>query len=176
MGRRKEGFYPRTFKAYINHGIKPSNQSYSYIILPNKTSKKVSEYADNNPITIVANNESVQAVRNENLKQTQINFYKAGTLEYKTGYKVTVDQPCSLIIDESEDQRKNHFASSENQSDTRIQVKLDYGNTTTKTDFITPSAPYTGSSMTLNEKMIVICIMLVHLYHHMMLNQLLIMI
>jgi hypothetical protein len=142
---------PRTFKAYINHGIKPSNQSYSYIILPNKTSKKVSEYADNNPITIVANNENIQAVRNENLKQTQINFYEAGTLEYKTGYKVTVDQPCSLIIDESENQRKITLATSENQSNTTIQVKLDYGQTTTKTDFITPSAPYTGSSMTLNE-------------------------
>lgn len=147
----KKASTPRTFKAYINHGIKPSNQSYSYIILPNKTSKKVSEYADNNPITIVANNESVQAVRNENLKQIQINFYKAGTLEYKTGYKVTVDQPCSLIIDESGKQRKITLASSENQSNTTIQVKLDYGQTTTKTDFITPSAPYTGSSMTLNE-------------------------
>lgn len=147
----KKDSTPRTFKAYINHGIKPSNQSYSYIILPNKTSKKVSEYADNNPITIVANNENIQAVRNENLKQTQINFYKAGTLEYKTGYKVTVDQPCSLIIDESGNQRKITLATSENQSNTRIQVKLDYDSTTTKTDFITPSAPYTGSSMTLNE-------------------------
>lgn len=119
--------------------------------MPNKTSKKVSEYADNNTITIVANNENIQAVRNENLKQTQINFYKAGTLEYKTGYKVTVDQPCSLIIDESENQRKITLATSESQSNTTIQVKLDYGQTTTKTDFITPSAPYTGSSMTLNE-------------------------
>ena len=147
----KKDSTPRTFKAYINHGIKPSNQFYSYIILPNKTSQKVSEYADNNPITIVTNNENIQAVRNENLKQTQINFYKAGTLEYKTGYKVTVDQPCSLIIDESGNQRKITLASSENQSNTRIQVELDYDSTTTKTDFITPSAPYTGSSMTLNE-------------------------
>ncbi|MFQ7170978.1 MAG: polysaccharide lyase beta-sandwich domain-containing protein [Thomasclavelia ramosa] len=55
----------------------------------------------------MANNEKVQAVRHDGLKQTQINFYQAGSLEYKDGYIITVDQPCSIIIDESEDTRKS---------------------------------------------------------------------
>lgn len=142
---------PRTFKAYINHGSKPSNQSYSYIILPNQTSDQVLKYAADNPITIVVNNENVQAVRNENLKQTQINFYKAGTLEYKEGYKVTVDQPCSLIIDESTDKRKITFATTDSQSSITTNIQLEYNNTKTNTTFLSPVAPYTGSSLTLEE-------------------------
>lgn len=142
---------PRTFKAYINHGLKPNNQSYSYIILPNQTSDQVSKYATNNPITIVANNENVQAVRHETLKQTQINFYKAGTLEYKKGYKITVDQPCSLIIDESTDERKMTLATSDSQSSVTTNVQLEYNNTKTNTTFLSPVAPYTGSSLTLKE-------------------------
>ncbi len=142
---------PNVFKAYINHGTKPSNASYAYIVVPNKTEAQVESYKSNIPVTVVANTADVQAVRHDGLKQTQINFYKAGTLEYKDGYKVTVDQPCNLIIDESGATRKITVAVSDADADKTVNVDLTYGSTKTKTTFISKAAPYAGQSITLSE-------------------------
>ena len=142
---------PNVFKAYINHGTKPSNASYAYIVVPNKTEAQVESYKNNIPVTVVANNANVQAVRHDGLKQTQINFYKAGTLEYKDGYKVTVDQPCSLMIDESGSTRKITVAVSDADADKTINVNLEYASAKTKTTFVSNAAPYAGQSMTLSE-------------------------
>ena len=142
---------PNVFKAYINHGTKPSNASYAYIVVPNKTEAQVNEYKNNIPVTVVANNADVQAVRHDGLKQTQINFYKAGSLEYKTGYTIKVDQPCSVMIDESGDVRKITTAVSDADATKTVNVELSYGSTNTKTTFIAKDAPYAGQSITLAE-------------------------
>ncbi len=142
---------PNVFKAYINHGTKPSNASYAYIVVPNKTEAQVNEYKNNIPVTVVANNADIQAVRHDGLKQTQINFYKAGSLEYKTGYTIKVDQPCSVMIDESGDVRKITTAVSDADATKTVNVELSYGSTNTKTTFIAKDAPYAGQSITLAE-------------------------
>lgn len=142
---------PETFTAWIDHGMKPKDESYEYIVLPNKTSQEVEQYSKNLPIEIVANTKDVQAVRHDGLKQTQINFYKAGSLEYKDGHTVTVDYPCSIIIDESSATRKITVAVADNDNNQTINVKLDYNGNQTTTHFISKSAPYAGQSMTLPE-------------------------
>ena len=86
---------------WLNHGVAPSNDTYAYIVVPNTTEQQLASYSANSQIVIVANTDKVQAVRHDGLKLTQINFYEAGTLEYADGKTVSVDGPCSLIIDES---------------------------------------------------------------------------
>ena len=147
----KKNETPATFTAYLDHGLKPSNDSYAYIVVPNTTAGAVSQYAGNTPVTVIANNEKVQAVRHDGLKQTQINFYQAGSLEYKDGYIITVDQPCSIIIDESEDTRKISVAVNDTAANQTVNVNLNYDNQETQTTFVSGALPYAGQTMTLSE-------------------------
>ncbi len=147
----KKNETPATFTAYLDHGLKPSNDSYAYIVVPNTTAGAVSQYAGNTPVTVIANNEKVQAVRHDGLKQTQINFYQAGSLEYKDGYIITVDQPCSIIIDESEDTRKISVAGNDTAANQTVNVNLNYDNQETQTTFVSGALPYAGQTMTLSE-------------------------
>ncbi|GFP74369.1 hypothetical protein bsdtw1_00419 [Clostridium fungisolvens] len=139
------------FTAYIDHGVKPTNDSYAYIVVPNKTEAEVKSYSNNIPVTVVANNSDVQAVRHDGLKQTQINFYKAGSLEYKKGYTITVDQACSVIIDESGSTRQITVAVNDNEDHKIVNVGLSYNSTKTTTTFISKALPYAGQSKTLAE-------------------------
>ena len=147
----KKNETPATFTAYLDHGLKPSNDSYAYIVVPNTTAGAVSQYAGNTPVTVIANNEKVQAVRHDGLKQTQINFYQAGSLEYKDGYIITVDQPCSIIIDESEDTRKISVVVNDTAANQTVNVNLNYDNQETQTTFVSGALPYAGQTMTLSE-------------------------
>lgn len=139
------------FTAYIDHGVKPTNDSYEYIVVPNKTEAEVKNYSNNIPVTVVVNNSDVQAVRHDGLKQTQINFYKAGSLEYKKGYTITVDQACSVIIDESGSTRQITVAVNDNEEHKIVNVGLSYNSIKTTTTFISKALPYAGQSKTLAE-------------------------
>lgn len=133
-----------TFSLWIDHGTKPESESYAYIVLPNKTEEDVAAYSESNQITIVANTEKVQAVRHEGLKQTQINFYEAGTLEYDEGKTVSVDGPCSLIIDESGSAPVISEAVSNTLENTLVNVSLTIGEDYTVTTFCSQDEPYAG--------------------------------
>ena len=102
-------------------------------MLPNATAEETAAYRQNNQIVIVANTDTVQAVRHEGLKQTQVNFYKAGTLEYAPGKTVTVDTACSLIIDESGSTPVVTQAVSNIKPQTTSTVALSINGTTTRT-------------------------------------------
>lgn len=91
----------QAFSLYFNHGQKPGNVSYEYIVVPGKVADEVKAYSENIPVKILSNTTALQAVRNEGLKQTQLIFYTAGSFEYRTGATITVNQPCLAIVDES---------------------------------------------------------------------------
>lgn len=38
------------FSVWINHGIKPDNGSYQYLVVPRKTVEETGEYAENIPL------------------------------------------------------------------------------------------------------------------------------
>lgn len=142
---------PSVFSAWIDHGVKPKGASYSYVVVPGKTAAQVEQYSKNIPITIVANDKNIQAVRHDGLKQTQINFYSAGELEYKPGYKVSVNEPCSLIIDESGDTREMTVAVRDQDSGKEVDIHVSHNSQTTQTQIVTKGTPYAGQSVTVNE-------------------------
>lgn len=139
------------FTAYLDHGLNPKDASYAYVVTPNKTASEVENYANSVPVIVVANNANVQAVRHDGLKQTQVNFYKAGSLEYKNGYTVTVDQPCNMIIDESGMTRKITVAVNDKAEQTIINVNIAHDSAKSTTKFISQPIPYAGQSQTLSE-------------------------
>ncbi len=147
----KKSTTPDTFKAWINHGSKPSDDSYAYIVVPNATAEKVENYASSQQITIVANTSDIQAVRHDGLHVTQVNFYKAGTLEYAKGKFVEVDQPCNIIIDESGETTQISLAMTDTDYSKSVNVKLTKDEKTSTTTFVNEQAPYTGQTKTLSE-------------------------
>ena len=82
----------------VDHGTNPTDQSYSYVLLPNKTSAQVSDYAAAPDITILENSDSVQAVRENSLNVTGINFWNDGPT---TAGSVTSDSKASVMMSET---------------------------------------------------------------------------
>lgn len=84
----------------VDHGTNPTDQSYAYVLLPNKTSSQVGAYAAAPGITILENSESVQAVKETNLNMTGINFWNDGPT---TAGLVTSDSKASVMMKETAD-------------------------------------------------------------------------
>lgn len=81
----------------IDHGTNPSGAGYSYVLLPNRSESGVSSYASSPDITILQNDSSAQAVKENTLDITGINFWN-NTLT--TVGDVTSDKKASLVMRE----------------------------------------------------------------------------
>ncbi|MEO7046713.1 MAG: polysaccharide lyase family 8 super-sandwich domain-containing protein, partial [Ferruginibacter sp.] len=86
------------FSLWIDHGLKPQNASYEYIVLPGINAKSLGAYAKASKINILSNTPDLQAVQHEGLNVTQIVFYKVGYLEIAGGLKVTAESPCIMML------------------------------------------------------------------------------
>ncbi|QLD12808.1 polysaccharide lyase family 8 super-sandwich domain-containing protein [Microbacterium oleivorans] len=84
----------------VDQGTNPSNAAYSYVLLPDKTSAQVTAYAAAPGITILENSASVQAVRENALNVTGINFWKD---ESTSAGGVTSDSKASVMVSETAD-------------------------------------------------------------------------
>lgn len=80
------------FMLGFNHGNRPDNASYQYIVVPNVSTKELIETAGNNrSIEILSNTSAIQAVKSNKLGISQLAFYKAGEVEISEDYKVSMD-------------------------------------------------------------------------------------
>ena len=82
----------------FNHGNKPLNAYYSYVLLPNKGVSETERYSSNADIIVLANTSAVQSVREKKLGITAANFYKAETVDF-----ITVENPASVMVQEESD-------------------------------------------------------------------------
>ncbi|MGJ4845403.1 polysaccharide lyase family 8 super-sandwich domain-containing protein [Leifsonia sp. Le1] len=89
------------FSLYFDHGVKPSNAGYEYIVLPAKSAAQTQAYAANPAVKILRNDSSVQAVQHAGLKRTMATFYRAGSLDLSDGRTLSVSQPSIVMLDES---------------------------------------------------------------------------
>ncbi|GEN56492.1 hypothetical protein GCM10012290_01400 [Halolactibacillus alkaliphilus] len=72
------------FQIVVDHGVNPTNEGYSYVLLPNKTKQETHEYSENPDIEILRNDEKVQAVKETSLNIIGANFW--------TNHKEAVDR------------------------------------------------------------------------------------
>ena len=86
------------FQLRYNHGVHPTNTTYSYVILPNTTTTTVSNYALAPDITILTNTPFVQAVKKSTLGVVAANFWTNGT---QTADLISVNNKASVITLES---------------------------------------------------------------------------
>lgn len=89
------------FGLWLDHGARPQNATYAYIVVPEISASKLAEYAKTPSVRILANTPALQAVMHETGKITQAIFHEPGTLTIRDGLIVTVDQPCALLLRET---------------------------------------------------------------------------
>jgi chondroitin AC lyase len=109
------------FSIWINHGIKPTNSTYQYIIMPGIDKNSFVKKLNQNKIITISNNKRIQAVRNDSLKLTGIVFFQKGELEICNNFIISVDTSCILLLDE-----KNASISASNPLNTPLNLNIKF--------------------------------------------------
>ncbi len=73
------------FKLWIDHGKRPSDELYAYIVVPSTTPEKMRQLRSESHIDILMNSPEIQAVKNKDLEITRLFF----TGEVKSQYMKT---------------------------------------------------------------------------------------
>jgi chondroitin AC lyase len=137
------------FTANINHGMNPQNKTYAYLVKPGMQSGKEAEiYRKNLSLTLLSNNENIQAVRHSKLNITEIIFYKAGTLTIGNGSSITSDAPCAVLWNENKNVLTIANPNCESNNPDTIHIKIEYNGKSKATDFKMPVGLYAGISVT----------------------------
>lgn len=84
------------FSLWIDHGINPKDQSYSYCLIPNATKKQLDKLAKVPNFQIIANSIALQAVVSSDRQWGGAIFYKGGLVVLSE--EVEVAQPCLLLL------------------------------------------------------------------------------
>ena len=86
------------FTAWLDHGARPGDETYAYIVAPNVAAdaSEIQQAVDG--LTVLVNTPAVQAVTHDSLGVTQLVFYEAGDLNLPDGSEVAVDQPCLVML------------------------------------------------------------------------------
>ena len=66
---------------WLDHGVAPVNASAEYVIVPNVTATQMASWAAARPLVILANNDSVAAVRDVRNGNTGVTFWRAGSVD-----------------------------------------------------------------------------------------------
>ncbi|MHC4241895.1 MAG: polysaccharide lyase family 8 super-sandwich domain-containing protein, partial [Planctomycetota bacterium] len=87
------------FMLWFDHGNRPSNASYQYIVVPDVSAQELQETAyDNRNIEILSNTAEIQAVKHRKLGLCQIAFYKEGEVEISEGTRVRSDSQGMVML------------------------------------------------------------------------------
>ncbi len=108
------------FKLWFNHGTDPVKQSYAYIVKPG-VSEKDMQNQPKSAVQILANDETMQAVKNENLNMMQIVFYQAGKLQNQK-IAISVDQACVLLIKDIDSEQPTIYIADPTQTLTDLKL------------------------------------------------------
>lgn len=131
------------FSLWLDHGVKPQNAGYAYIIVPETSPAQIAEYARALPVRILANTPQLQAVAHEGDKVTEAIFYEPGALAVRKGLTLRVDQACALLLKES---KGAVTVSVSNPKQEALQVWVEWG--TSRVAFDLPGGEFAGQSLT----------------------------
>jgi chondroitin AC lyase len=112
------------FNLWIDHGHSPDDRTYQYIVLPGASVKQTAARATKPVIHVLSNSRDIQAAWNDSNKVAMSAFYRPGSLATPIG-RISVDQPCLLMLEEAADGWKITVANPENQ---QLSVKVQIEN------------------------------------------------
>ncbi len=97
----KENKASTFFELWLEHGLKPENETYSYVMLPQKTAEETAQYSKNPDIEILECTEKLHVVKEKTLGITAIVFWEAGSYG-----DISVSEPMVVIVKETENEYK----------------------------------------------------------------------
>lgn len=86
------------FSLWIDHGVKPKNATYAYIVVPGIDASAIDNYYKTSGITILWNTPELQAVQHKGSNRTEIVFYKEGAVKISNALKLTTASPCMVMV------------------------------------------------------------------------------
>lgn len=114
------------FKLWLDHGAKPMDSTYEYIVVPATSQEALEKEVAKNNINILANTPDVQAVEHTGLNIYQAVFYKGGEVRFSNGLFLKSDGPAIIMLrsdggkvvaitvsDPNREAHKLHFSTSE---------------------------------------------------------------
>jgi chondroitin AC lyase len=134
------------FKLWVNHGIKPTDGSYAYMVLSGIDLKDMDLYNKSN-IKVLENSNSIQAVKNEKLQMMQIVFHKPGIIS-DNGLEISVDKPCVVLLKNIDSKNISMYVADPSQKLSQINIKLKtiLSNVQRKVNCHLPTGNFAGSS------------------------------
>lgn len=94
----KEKVSMDVFKLWLDHGKRPSDESYQYIVVPATSEEKIEQNSSKKNIAILANTPQIQAAMNTELGICQAVFYKGGELYMADNLKLVIDNPGIMML------------------------------------------------------------------------------
>lgn len=88
------------YKILINHGLEAVDGSYAYYVLPGKTADETKQFAENNSIEIIRNDDKVQAIVDKDAKVLAMNVWDPSGIS--SDY-ISVDKPASILAQITDD-------------------------------------------------------------------------
>jgi chondroitin AC lyase len=85
------------FTLWLDHGVKPQDASYEYIVVPGAEKSKMEEYSRNSPIEILENSTDIQAAHHRDLQRTHIVFYRPARIKVHD-ITLSASSPCIVMI------------------------------------------------------------------------------
>ncbi len=138
------------FQLTLEHGEKPIDASYAYIIVPNiHTPEMLQKYRSKDNIIIMSNSDQLQAVFHKKLKIWQIVFYEK-EIPYTDGQlKVWTDIPAALMIKELNRGIYQLHVADPSQQHSRIHVNIATGGKAAAQTYTVdlPQKPYAGQTV-----------------------------
>ncbi|MBI5771935.1 MAG: polysaccharide lyase 8 family protein [Verrucomicrobia bacterium] len=80
---------------WLEHGANPTNATYAYYLLPNRSAAEVADFATTPTVILLENSPAIQAVRHTTLGITAANFWNDGRA---TIGGLTVDKKASVVV------------------------------------------------------------------------------
>ncbi|WJH33685.1 polysaccharide lyase 8 family protein [Paenibacillus sp. CC-CFT747] len=78
----------------FEHGSRPQDASYSYILLPNKNAAETQYYNQHQDVIVLKNTADIQAVKEKRLHLTAVNFWNPGSIDDLTSHN-----PASVLLE-----------------------------------------------------------------------------
>lgn len=86
------------FSLWIDHGQKPENATYAYIVAPGAGISGFDPEKISSKLKVLSNTSELQAVQNQELNITQMVFYKPGKIQIADGVSVSAQNPGMVMI------------------------------------------------------------------------------
>lgn len=111
------------FTLGFNHGQSPKDDTYAYIVVPNKSSAaEMAAYPMDN-IEILANTDSMQVVRNKKLGVWEFIFYQGATFTHGE-LSIKVNKGCALLFKDIEKPSVQFHIADPAQTQSKITVEV----------------------------------------------------